>query len=154
VAHVIRADKKGTKRVVTIDLYEMSVRKNLELNMVIRHGDIVNVPEAGRFSVIGFVREPDSFALRKPTTVLEAIAMARGLIERQASPSACVLKRVADNEEIIIPIDLVAISAGEKPNFYLKSDDVIDVRQTVTRNVILEFLNLFKGVVGIGAKMP
>jgi len=127
----------GGKEVIAIDLYELLELGDLSLNVLIGNGDVVNVPEAKRFHVIGFARDPGSFALKKPTTVLEGIAMARGFQEVEASKRDCVVKRKTPDGEYIIPVDLVAVSEGKAPNFYLQPDDIIYVRQTTLRRTLL-----------------
>ncbi len=142
-----KADEKGGraglpfdlrgKDVIAIDLYELLELGDLSLNVLVGDGDVVNVPEAKRFHVIGFARDPGSFPLKKPTTVLEGIAMARGFQEVEASKRDCVVKRKTPDGEYIIPVDLVAVAQGEAPNFYLQPDDIIYVRQTTLRRTIL-----------------
>ena len=44
----------------------------------------------------------------------------------------------------------VAISRGEEANFYLKPNDVIDVRQTWQRRVFLEMYDLVRGILSVG----
>lgn len=138
------------REVMTIDLYELLIVGDLTLNVVLRNGDIVNVPQAKEYSVIGFVREPGSFPLKKPTTVLEGIAQAGGLMEREASPHSCALKRRTSDGEIIVPLNLVAISKGKKPNFFLEPGDVIDVRQTPLQKIAIEALDAVKSVMSVG----
>jgi len=138
------------KSVISIDLYEFLEQGNLSLNMALENGDVVHVPVAKEFSVIGFVREPGSFPLRRPTTILEAIAMARGVREIEASPRYCVLKRYDARGEVIMPLDLVDISDGKKPNIYLLPNDVIDVRQTPSKKFTLEVYDLFKTFFHVG----
>ena len=62
-------------------------RRDLELgrsgrDVVLRDGDIVNVPTAQRFYVDGHVRNPGPFVLDAGMTVQQAIALAGGLSER------------------------------------------------------------------------
>jgi polysaccharide export outer membrane protein len=127
----------GAKEVISIDLYELLELGDLSLNVLVGNGDVVNVPEAKMFHVIGFARDPGSFSLKKPTTVLEGVAMARGFQETEASKRSCVVKRKTPDGEYIIPVDLVAVSRGEAPNFYLQPDDIIYVRQTALRRTLL-----------------
>ncbi len=152
VAGVPEAGRNGipVPEVLTVDLIELMEEGNLQLNVVLKHGDVVNVPEAKKVYVVGFVRKPGGFYLKRPMTVLQAIAMSEGLIEREASPSHCALKRISNNREEVIPLDLVAISRGEKPNLYLLPDDIIDVRQTTSKFVALEVLDFVKRVFHIG----
>ncbi len=125
------------KEVIAVDLYELMELGDLSLNVLVGDGDVVNVPEAKRFHVVGFARDPGSFALKKPTTVLEGVAMARGLQETEASKTKCLLKRKTPEGEFLIPVDLEAISKGKAPNFYLQPDDILYVRQTPLRRALL-----------------
>ncbi|MFH1999115.1 MAG: polysaccharide biosynthesis/export family protein [Planctomycetota bacterium] len=140
----------GDKEVIVIDTIELLERGNLDLNMVLSHGDVVYVPEAHKFFVVGFVRKPGGFSMKRPITVMEGIALAEGLLEREASPRHCILKRKDKEKEIVIPLDLVAISEGDEPNIYLQAHDVIDVRQTGWKKAGLETLDTIKGMFGVG----
>ena len=70
------------------DVEEIRVnRRDLELGrtgreVVLRDGDIVNVPTAQRFYVDGHVRNPGPFVLDPGMTVQQAIALAGGLSDR------------------------------------------------------------------------
>ena len=70
------------------DLEEIRVnRRDLELgrsgrDVILRDGDIVNVPTAQRFYVDGHVRNPGPFILEPGMTVQQAIAVAGGLSDR------------------------------------------------------------------------
>ena len=130
--------ESGKDNVIAVDLYELLEKSDLSLNVVLENGDVVNVPKAEEFSVLGFVRRPGRFPLNKPITVMEAVALAGGLREREASPSACVLKRRTGQSEAIIPLNLVAISQGKGPNIYLAPNDVIEVRQTFVKKITME----------------
>lgn len=144
------ARDETAKRVLTLDLSELIEQGNLELDVVLEGGEVVHVPEARRFYVVGFVNRPDGFPLFRPTTVLGGIALAGGLRERDASPRACVLKRQQGETEVMIPLDLVAISQGNKPNLYLMPDDVIDVRRTTFKESYLWVYDTFRSVFNIG----
>jgi polysaccharide export outer membrane protein len=142
-------DGAGKRRAVTINISELMEKGDLSLNMVIKSGDTVYVPDAQTFSVIGYVREPGVFALKRPTTVLEGIAVARGLM-REASPRISVLKRSGPGGGAIIPLDLVAISRGKEPDIQLMPGDIIEVRQTGARRVGLGVLDTVRGMFSIG----
>lgn len=144
------APTPAERQVIAVDLYELLELGILDLNAVLRDGDVVRVPRAAEFSVLGFVREPGRFALSRPVSVLEGIALAGGLQERQASPRSCVLKRRAHEGEEIIPLDLLAISRGTEPNLFLLPNDVIEVRQTAAKKFALETLDLIRGVFSVG----
>lgn len=134
---------------VTVDLYELLELGDLSLNMVLVAGDVVHVPEAARFYVFGYVREPGGFPLKRPTTVLDAIALARGLREREASPERCILKRRTPRGEVVVPLDLKSIARGEAPNHFLRAGDIIEVQQSSGKGFLLALWDGFKSIVSI-----
>ncbi len=137
-------------KTIQVDLYELLELGDLTLNIELQPGDVVSIPEARSFYVIGFVRESGSFPLNRPVTVLQGIALAHGLAAGKASPRACVLKRRSPGGTVNLPIDLVAISRGTTPDPFLLPDDVIEVRQTGGKRFWVAFADLFKGIFGVG----
>jgi len=135
---------------VTVDLYELLELGDLSLNMVLVDGDIVHVPEAARFYVFGYVREPGGFPLKRPTTVLDAIALARGLREREASPERCIMKRRTAAGEVVVSLDLVSIARGEAPNHFLQAGDIIEVQQSGGKGFLLGLWDGFKSIFSVG----
>jgi|GEM_PF-1159893 len=136
----------GLEETISVDLISLMKEANLDLNLLLYENDIVYIPEAEYFYVIGFVNAPGGFPLTRPMRVLDGIATASGLIAKEASPGDCVLKRLEGDKEFIVPIDLVAIVEGREPNLYLKPDDIIDVRQTQLRFFVLEAWDWFKRI--------
>jgi len=85
-------------------------RKELELgragrDVVLQDGDIVNVPQAKRFYISGFVKNPGYYVLDTGTTVSQAIVLAGGLSER-GSDRRIRVNRVVDGKTIELPIEL------------------------------------------------
>ena len=138
------------RQVIAVDLYELLEEGSQALNVVVQNGDMINVPVAKEISVLGYVKRPGRFPLTRRTTVMEAIAMAEGLREREATATDCVLKRQTADGTAFIPLDLEAISDGTSPNLQLLPNDVVEVRQSSTRHAVLEFLDLFKGLFTFG----
>jgi polysaccharide export outer membrane protein len=62
-------------------------RRDLELgkagfDLMLQDGDIINVPQAQRFYISGYVRNPGYYVLDSGMTVQQAIALAGGLADR------------------------------------------------------------------------
>ena len=138
------------RQVITVDLFDLMETGDMQLNVVVQPGDVINVPTAMKFFVVGFVTQPGGFPLTRPTTILEAIALSQGVRERDASPSDCILKRRTADSELLIPVDLVAIARGEQPNMYLNANDILDVRQTATKRAWLETYDIIRSVFSVG----
>ena len=147
---LVELARQAQREVIVVDLIELLEEGNLALNAVLSDGDVVYVPEAPKFFVIGFVRKPGGFDMKRPMTVLEGIAMAEGLLDDAASPRCCALKRQEESGEVILPVDLVAISQGEQPNIYLQANDILDVRQTTWKKLFVESLNTVRSMFSVG----
>ncbi len=145
-------EEELSRQRTTVDLYELLDLGNLSLNMVLQNGDIVHVPEATKFFVSGYVREPGGFLLKRPMTVLDGIALARGLRMGEASPTDSILKRRTPGGEMVIPLDLTAIASGNAPNLFLKQGDIIEVRQTSSKGFFIQLWSGIKSIISVGLR--
>ena len=85
-------------------------RKDLELgragrDVVLQDGDIVNVPQAKRFYISGFVKNPGYYVLDTGTTVSQAIVLAGGLNDRGSDRRIRVSRQV-NGKTVELPIEL------------------------------------------------
>jgi polysaccharide export outer membrane protein len=99
-------------------------RRDLELgragrDVMLRDGDIVNVPLAQRFFIDGQVRNPGTYVLDPGMTVQQAIALAGGLTER-GSARGISAKRVVNGKAIDVSLRL-----DDK----VQADDTVTIRQ-------------------------
>jgi polysaccharide export outer membrane protein len=81
------------------------------------------------YVVVGKIVHPGSFELGKPTTVLEAIAIAGGLVDFAKSSKIYILTHAEDGTQIRLPFDYKKVLTQRAPdeNVYLKSGDTIVV---------------------------
>lgn len=138
LANVIRPANvaAGKRASITIDLYELVIEGNLSINMVLSRGDVVNVPEAETYSVMGSVQKPGNYPMKRPITVMEGIAEAGGPMEKETAPGEVLLHRKMSTGESVLFLDLEAIMKGQKKNCYLQPRDVIEVPEARTYSVI------------------
>jgi len=86
-------------------------RKDLELgkagqDIVLRDGDIINVPDAQKFFVQGAVRNPGYYVLDPGMTVQQAIVLAGGLNERGSDRGITVTRLVNGRQtEVAVRLD-------------------------------------------------
>lgn len=90
---------------------------------------IVQEIKSRTYIVMGKVAKPGSFSLAKPTTVLEAIAVAGGFLEFAKVNKVYVLRRMDDGSQKTLPFDYKQVIKGKKldQNIDLKSGDTIVV---------------------------
>ncbi len=96
-------------------------RRDLELgrtgqDVVLRDGDIINVPEAQRFYITGQVRNPGFYVLDPGMTVEQAIALAGGLSERGSTRGLAATRMIN----------------GKRTDVSLKLEDKVQANDTIT----------------------
>lgn len=142
------SDDQKTKTFI-VDLEELLMKANLTLNLSLLHGDVVNVPSAGKFFVGGEVKKPGGFPLSRRMTVSQAIATAEGL-KPQASGSETKIFRYSGKgtEKEVLTVNVYAVQKGEEEDPYLKENDIIIVPRHDTKAFLLGFIDFLKGRVG------
>jgi polysaccharide export outer membrane protein len=121
-------------------------------NIVIRPGDTIYVPVdvAGVFYITGQVNGTGPVRLAGPTTLKQAITMAGGL-GALAYPKKCeVVRRIGENREEVVMVDLEKIGKGEQPDFYVKPHDLINVGTHFTSRWRAVLRNAFRAAYGFG----
>ena len=139
-------------RLLKIDLDDLVERGNLSMNCVLEDGDVVHVPPAAQFFVMGQVAEGGAFPLRGEITLLRAIALAGGL-KAEATPASTILIRSSARGRTTIPIDLNEVEAGSEKDLLMQADDVLVVSESTgdrfTRGITSFFSGLFHISYGI-----
>ncbi|NQV31198.1 MAG: polysaccharide biosynthesis/export family protein [Phycisphaeraceae bacterium] len=121
-------------------------------NIVIRPGDTIYVPRdvAGYFTIGGQVNGTGRVPLSGPTTLKEAIFLAGGL-GALAYPKKCeVVRRIGENREEVVMVDLEKIGKGEQPDFFVKPHDLINVGTHFTSRWRAVLRNAFRAAYGFG----
>jgi protein involved in polysaccharide export with SLBB domain len=101
-------------------------RADPEVNLKLRGGEEVRVPEAGRIFVVGNVKRPGAFAIEDngQLTLLKALAHAEGLT-RFASKHAFIFRREAAGTKNEIPVQLSEIMERKAPDVPLLPNDIL-----------------------------
>lgn len=119
---------------LTIDLHDLMQNGNQKLNVMIRAGDVINVPSQTRtfVYVLGAVRTPGAVEILPQVGLTLAGAIARaGGPTRLASVSNIQIKRKnAAGEEEVIKANLKDIISNKVPDIPLLPDDLINVPES------------------------
>lgn len=122
-------------------------------NIVIKPGDTVYVPVdiIGEFCITGNVTRSGFIGITgRPMTLKMAIAAAGGL-GPLAYPKYCeVIRRIGENREEIVMVDLDKIASGEQPDFFIKPNDLINVGTHPTSRWRAVLRNAFRAAYGFG----
>jgi len=90
---------------------------------------IVEQVRSRTYAVLGKVAKPGSYVLEKPTTVLDAIAMAGGMVDFAKASKVYVIRRVVGGPSQTLPFDYKKVIRGlnAEQNVELKRGDTIVV---------------------------
>jgi polysaccharide export outer membrane protein len=121
------------------------------LNLKLRGGEVIRVPEAGRVYVVGNVNKPGVFPITDgiESSVLKVLALSGGL-EHYAQHVAYVY-RMQDSKgpRREIPIELKRILDRKSPDVPLLADDILYVPEATGRKNTLTALNRI-ALIGVG----
>ncbi|QDV88952.1 Polysaccharide biosynthesis/export protein [Phycisphaerae bacterium RAS2] len=122
-------------------------------NIVVRPFDVIQVPPGavGEYYIQGNVARPGAYGMngRRPT-LKEAIASAGGFGALAWPSRVDLIRRVSQDEEQIIQVNLDAIYAGEAPDLYLKPNDLVNVGSSPAAVFLAVLRNAFRFTYGFG----
>ncbi len=111
-------------------LLRLDIRKiqagDVKENILLQNGDMMFVPKASAFFVLGEVNKPGTFALDKEIAALEAVTLAGGFSGTAAPAGVKVLRRTAEGKQETIALDLAGAVPRDK-NFRLADGDTVMV---------------------------
>jgi protein involved in polysaccharide export with SLBB domain len=122
-------------------------------NIVIRDNDVIYVPreEVGEFYVMGEVQRPGVYSLTgRQITVKMAIAAAGNLGVTSWPQNSILIRRVGENQEQMIPLDVEAIFHAQATDLFLKPNDVLAVGSNWRQPFMAVLRNAFRFTYGFG----
>lgn len=120
----------GADALDSFDSYNLNdmLRGDDASNPYVRPGDIISVPESEKAFVVGNVLRPAPIALKEPTTVSQAIAMAGGVMPDTKSDRVRIIRQVpGSTAKSEIFVDLKGIDKRRAEDVLLQPNDIVDV---------------------------
>lgn len=147
-----KLDKSELARIIAINLNKLR-DGDQRMNIIVRENDIIRIPtlEVGEFYVTGEVLRPGVYSLiGRRVTVKMAMAAAGNLGPLAWPENSILIRRIGDNQEQIISLDIQAIFRGEEPDRFLKPNDVIAVGTDPRAIFYAVVRNAFRMTYGFG----
>jgi protein involved in polysaccharide export with SLBB domain len=144
--------KSDQARVIAINVARLE-QGDPRMNIVIRDDDVIQVPvlEIGEFYVMGNVQRPGVYSLTGRKVTLKMALAAAGNFDPLAYPENSILvRRVGENQEQIMAVNLEAIMQGKQPDVFLKANDVLAVGTSISAPFLAVFKNAFRLTYGFG----
>jgi polysaccharide export outer membrane protein len=124
----------------TIDLWDLLNSPTPKDNIMIVGGDIVTVPRAGIFYVVGAVSHPGGFILSNDAdqmTTLKALALAAGVTSTsKANEAVIVRKDPATGISKEIPVDLKKLLERKGPDAKMQANDILFVPDSAAKHAL------------------
>jgi polysaccharide biosynthesis/export protein len=132
---ILRRNNTGALETIEIDTEQLFVQGRTDLNLPIRAGDTINVPESGSIFVVGEVDSPGEFPLRggRNVTVTQALALGGGLGEDPKESDAFITRLHLDGTREEIPVDLDKVIKNEAEDVVMQPNDVLFVPGSPTK---------------------
>ena len=151
----LKAKERGDEQkpeVFVIDLEGLLVEGNLGLNLPLLHGDVLNIPVAGKVFVGGEVKSPGGFMRGKKMTLNHAIILAGGLnFKANASETKVIRYSEKGTDKEILIFNVYAIQKGKAEDPTLKENDIIFVPTSGVKTFLVGVKDTFRTAVGFGS---
>jgi len=93
-------------------------------NLRVEDQDIIFIPRAHAFFVLGEVKGAGTFALDKTTTVGDAVTLAGGFSDRAAPSGVKLIRRAADGQQETVSLDLASPGSRDRTVAVQEGDTV------------------------------
>ena len=142
-----------TQRIIEIP-YERLLNGDMRYNIIIRAGDVIRVPDssAGYVYIMGQINRPGAYTVpgEASLTLKQLVASAGNLSQIAIPERVDLIRRVGDNEESMIRLNVRAIFEGTEPDIFLKPDDLLNVGTDFIATPLAIFRNGLRMTYGFG----
>jgi len=140
-------------QVTKISLKDLMNGSNAALNMQLRGGDEVDVPEAPKIFVVGNIKMPGSYPVNEigGTTVLKALALSQGQLA--FTTKEAYIYRTVDGHRNEIEVPLRKILHRTAPDMAMQANDILYIPEASGVHLtaaVLDRIASFGGSVGSG----
>lgn len=121
------------------------------LNLTLRGGEVIRVPEAGRVYVVGNVNKPGVFPITdgSQSSVLKMLALSGGLEHFTRHTAYVYRMQDSKSPRSEIPVELKMILDRKAPDVPLLADDILYIPEATGRKNTLTALNRM-ALIGVG----
>ena len=120
---------EGKTRIIRVP-YESLRNGDLRYNVVVKPYDLIIVPTpvVGEYYMGGHVQRVGVYSLTARKITLKQALVSAGMFDQIAVPAQTdVIRRIGDDREIFVKVDLDKVFAGEQPDIFLRPNDVVTV---------------------------
>jgi protein involved in polysaccharide export with SLBB domain len=155
-SHIFRFDDVSSginARIIRVPIEQLRTFGELKYNIVIRPGDQIFIPDPqnGVYYLGGHVARQGVYGLTGAKVNLKQAWIAAGGEDDFSIPSRSeLIRRIGENKEVFVRVDMSKIWAGDEPDIYLKPNDVFQVGTNFFATFLASARNSFRLTYGFG----
>lgn len=136
---------------VALKLSEV-MQGSAKANPFLEPGDIVTVPEADEYYMIGNVPKPASYPLKEGITIGQAILLAGGTLPDSNTKKVRIVRNSADGKKTELFVDLKEAARSQTADLILQPNDIVEVPRASGTAMALK--GIFKNMLPMVTNLP
>lgn len=134
VAYVTRNVNEGKEhKIFLVNLHQLITKGKVDMNIPVKGGDVIFVPEAGVVSIDGAVRKPGTVYLDGEMTVDEAIASAGGFAKYADLEDIKLIRVLESGKRQVVQLSMADVQGNVGRELYLREDDIVYVEASQSK---------------------
>jgi polysaccharide export outer membrane protein len=107
-----------------------------QFDQKVEPGDIINIPRADVFFIVGEVKSPGSFTLKEGTSLRQAVSLAQGMTFSAKASRGVIFREdpIAGGRQEI-KVDISSVMDGKQEDIPLMANDVIIIPNSRTKSI-------------------
>jgi polysaccharide export outer membrane protein len=144
---VILLSRKGDSEIQRIPTRGLIDAADPALNVRLKGGEEVRIPEVGKIFITGNVKLPGAYPMQdnSDTTLLKALALSQGTLPYSQKKAYIYRRDVATNQRKEIPVELKQIMARKSPDITIQPDDIIYIPENHGQKLTANALDRIAG---------
>src|ERR1700761_495592 len=138
---------KQVRTTQTIPVRKLIDNADPSLNVMLRGGEEVLVPEALKIYVVGNVKRPGAYPVRtdEGTTILQLLALSEGLAPYSAKV-AYVYRKAPGGTKTEVPVELAKIMKRKAPDVPLEANDILYIPDNKGQRLTAQTIDRLAGL--------
>jgi polysaccharide export outer membrane protein len=141
----------GDSPFVILKLSEV-MRGTEKSNPFVEPGEIITVPEADQYYIIGNVAKPAAYPLKGAVTISQAILYAGGTLPDTNTHKVRIVRNTADGKKTELFVDLKAAGREQTAEVMLQPNDIVEVSKEGGASMALK--GIFKNMLPMVTNLP
>jgi protein involved in polysaccharide export with SLBB domain len=128
----------------------MGTSGGIPVEIPVRGGDMVIIPESGKVNVEGEVSKPGTYDLPQQMTLLSALAASGGITYSAKVDEVEVIRDVGGSEKARLVVDITKIGTGEERDVRLRNGDIVRIPSDGGRRLTQDTFDGLSRIINVG----